>query len=57
MPKVIFHTDFFDNNRRYRTGVEYDVSDSVVLPTRGIEIIEEKVNQIIESEFKPPRFR
>ena len=45
MPKVIFHTDFFDNNRRYRTGVEYDVSDSVVLPTRGIEIIEEKVEK------------
>ena len=33
MPKVIFHTDFFDNNRRYR------------LPTLGIEIIEEKVEK------------
>lgn len=43
MPKVIFHTDFFDNNRRYRTGIEYDISDDVVLPTSGIEVIEEKV--------------
>jgi hypothetical protein len=42
MPKVIFHTDFFDNNRRYRTGIEYDIADDVVLPTRGIEVIEEE---------------
>ena len=41
MPKVIFHTDFFDNNRRYRTGIEYDISDDTVLPTSGIEIVEE----------------
>jgi|TARA_R110000744_G_scaffold71341_2_gene143700 hypothetical protein len=46
MPKVIFRTDFFDNNRRYRTGIEYDISDDVVLPTRGIDIIkEEKVQK------------
>tara|TARA_R110000796_G_scaffold13731_1_gene44206 strand:- start:5554 stop:5724 length:171 start_codon:yes stop_codon:yes gene_type:complete len=49
MPKVIFHTDFFDNNRRYRTGVEYDISDDVTLPTRGLEIQEE--------EKKPKRAR
>ena len=42
MPKVIFHTYFFDNNRRYRTGIEYDISDDVVLPSTGVEIIEEE---------------
>jgi hypothetical protein len=45
MPKVIFHTYFFDNNRRYRTGIEYDISDDVVLPSTGVEIIEEKVEK------------
>mgnify|MGYP006919386144 CR=1 FL=1 len=42
MPKVIFHTEFFDNNRRYRTGVEYDIREGVVLPTTGIDILEEE---------------
>jgi hypothetical protein len=41
MPRVVFRAEFFDNNRRYRTGIEYDIDDSVVLPTRDIEIIEE----------------
>jgi hypothetical protein len=41
MPRVIFHTEFFDNSRRYRTGVEYDIRDGVVLPTNGVDILEE----------------
>tara|TARA_R110000824_G_scaffold73993_13_gene188393 strand:+ start:474 stop:641 length:168 start_codon:yes stop_codon:yes gene_type:complete len=49
MPKVIFRTEFFDNNRRYRTGVEYDISDDVTLPTTGIEVQKE--------EKKPKRTR
>jgi len=50
MPKVVFRTDFFDNNRRYRSGVEYDIPDDVVLPTRGIDII-------TEEDKKPARKR
>jgi|TARA_R110000744_G_scaffold29151_3_gene69825 hypothetical protein len=42
MPRVIFRAEFFDNNRRYRTGVEYDIPDDVVLPTRDIIILEEE---------------
>jgi|TARA_R110000823_G_scaffold279606_2_gene397846 hypothetical protein len=42
MPRVIFRAEFFDNNRRYRTGIEYDISDDVVLPTRDIIILEEE---------------
>jgi hypothetical protein len=42
MPKVIFRAEFFDNNRRYRTGIEYDIPEGVVLPTRDITILEEE---------------
>lgn len=42
MPKVIFRAEFFDNNRRYRTGIEYDIPAGVVLPTRDITILEEE---------------
>jgi hypothetical protein len=42
MPKVIFRAEFFDNDRRYRTGVEYDIPEGVVLPTRDITILEEE---------------
>mgnify|MGYP003675240405 FL=1 len=42
MPKVIFRVEFFDNDRRYRTGVEYDIPAGVVLPTRDITILEEE---------------
>jgi hypothetical protein len=41
MPRVTFRTEFFDNNRRYRAGVEYDVPDDMTLPTRGLDIVEE----------------
>ena len=40
-PPISFIKDIIYNNRRYRTGIEYDIDDSVVLPTRDIEIIEE----------------
>ena len=46
MPKVIFHTEFFDNNRRYRTGVEYDIREGVVLPKTGVEILEEDARPV-----------
>lgn len=42
MPKVIFRAEFFDNDRRYRTGIEYDIPEGVVLPTRDITILEEE---------------
>ena len=48
MPKVIFRQEFFDGDRRYKTGEAYDIPEDVVLPKHGIESID-------GVEYLPPK--